>query len=209
MNFVKGAKKNIQRFKEAILSWQAEAGAVGIYCPARAMNTLFKANIKNDLRFFDDNTLLHGSVRTLGFGRKTSIDLPGESAGIVLPLNRWTSYSQTSVPMGQELAVTPVQLVEPATTIHLFGVASSGEEEPSQQALLYATGGSLVTFVNLANLQERKERNLESISLPGHIESVTQLRHNRLLVTHSSTGLSVLDLNRRTITRIASEVSLR
>ena len=104
--------------------------------------------------------------------------------------------------------VTPVQLVEPATTIHLFGVASSGEEEPSQQALLYATGGSLVTFVNLANLQERKERNLESISLPDRIASVTPLRDNRLLVTHSSTGLSVLDLNLRTITRIASEVSL-
>jgi len=100
-----------------------------------------------------------------------------------------------------------VELVAPANTIHLFEGAEGGEE-PSPQALLYATGGNRVTFVNLANLQERKERNLESISLPDTIASVTQLSDNRLLVTHSGTGLSVLDLNRRTITRIASEVSL-
>jgi len=50
-------------------------------------------------------------LRLFGFGSRTGIDLPGEAVGIVLPLSRWTSYSTGSVPMGQEVAVTPVQLI--------------------------------------------------------------------------------------------------
>jgi len=50
-------------------------------------------------------------IRRFGFGEPTGIELPGESAGLVLPLSKWTRYSTTSVPMGQELAITPIQLV--------------------------------------------------------------------------------------------------
>ncbi len=45
-----------------------------------------------------------------GFGSKTGIDLDGEDAGILLPRRKWTSFSTTSVPMGQEVAITPLQL---------------------------------------------------------------------------------------------------
>ncbi len=45
-----------------------------------------------------------------GFGARTGIDLPGEDPGILLPLRVWTTYSTTSLPMGQEIAVTPMQL---------------------------------------------------------------------------------------------------
>jgi cell division protein FtsI (penicillin-binding protein 3) len=44
------------------------------------------------------------------FGTPTGIDLDGEDGGILLPLRKWTSFSTTSVPMGQEVAVTPLQL---------------------------------------------------------------------------------------------------
>ena len=57
------------------------------------------------------NERLYHYVRAYGFGEPTGIELPGENAGIVLPLSRWTSYSKTSVPFGQELAVTPIQLL--------------------------------------------------------------------------------------------------
>lgn len=57
------------------------------------------------------NRRLHRYVTAFGFGNKTGIDLPGESRGIVLPLRRWNSYSTTSIPMGQEVAVTPLQLI--------------------------------------------------------------------------------------------------
>ncbi len=54
---------------------------------------------------------LYRYVRAFGFGERTGIELPGESAGILSPLKRWTSFSKTSVPIGQELAVTPLQLL--------------------------------------------------------------------------------------------------
>ena len=53
---------------------------------------------------------LHDAVRSFGFGSKTGSRLPGEVAGIVNPLRRWNHYSETSVPMGQEVAVTAIQL---------------------------------------------------------------------------------------------------
>ncbi len=53
---------------------------------------------------------LHDTVRAFGFGKATGIDFAGEAKGILHALDRWTSYSVTSVPMGQEIAVTPIQL---------------------------------------------------------------------------------------------------
>jgi len=44
------------------------------------------------------------------FGRRHGIDLPGEEPGIVTSARQWTYFSTTSVPMGQEIAGTPLQL---------------------------------------------------------------------------------------------------
>jgi cell division protein FtsI (penicillin-binding protein 3) len=51
------------------------------------------------------------AVQRYGFGVKTGCGAAGESAGIVTDEKSWTSYSQVSVAMGQEIAVTPVQMV--------------------------------------------------------------------------------------------------
>jgi len=47
-------------------------------------------------------------IRRFGFGKKTGIDFPGESAGI-LP-GYWSGSSIGNVPIGQGIAVTPVQM---------------------------------------------------------------------------------------------------
>lgn len=57
------------------------------------------------------NNRLYGYLRDFGYGKPTGIDLPGENGGIVFPIKRWSAYSKTSIPMGQEIAVTPIQLV--------------------------------------------------------------------------------------------------
>ncbi len=49
-------------------------------------------------------------IRKFGFGEKTGIDLPAENGGIFRSMEEWTSYSLTSLPIGQEIAVTPLQL---------------------------------------------------------------------------------------------------
>lgn len=54
---------------------------------------------------------MRDSVLRFGFGQKTDIGLPGESGGIITSQRNWSDYSQTSVAMGHEIAVTPVQMV--------------------------------------------------------------------------------------------------
>ncbi len=50
-------------------------------------------------------------VKSLGFGSRTGIGLPGEASGIVRSKKDWTNYTQTSVGMGYAVAVTPIQMV--------------------------------------------------------------------------------------------------
>lgn len=57
------------------------------------------------------NERLFEAATLFGFGRKTGIELPGELPGILRPLKEWTTYSTGSIPMGHELATTPLQLI--------------------------------------------------------------------------------------------------
>ena len=54
---------------------------------------------------------LHGYIRNFGFGTRTGLPLPGEVSGIVHPLKKWSKVSIAQIPMGQGLAVTPLQMV--------------------------------------------------------------------------------------------------
>lgn len=54
---------------------------------------------------------LYRYIKAYGFGSPTGIDIPGEISGTVRPLNLWSKYSITAIPMGHEVAVTPIQLV--------------------------------------------------------------------------------------------------
>jgi cell division protein FtsI (penicillin-binding protein 3) len=50
-------------------------------------------------------------LAALHFGRRYGVHVPAEEPGLVTPASRWTYYSTTSVPMGQEIACTPLQLL--------------------------------------------------------------------------------------------------
>ncbi len=50
-------------------------------------------------------------IRRFGFGRRTWIDLPGEHVGQLRPPRQWSKFSQDSLALGQEIAVTPIQLL--------------------------------------------------------------------------------------------------
>lgn len=54
---------------------------------------------------------LYEVIRDFGFGSKTGIPLPGERSGIVWPVHKWRKPSITRIPMGHEVASTPLQTV--------------------------------------------------------------------------------------------------
>ncbi len=55
--------------------------------------------------------LLYESIRAFGFGSKTSIDLPGESSGILSKPNKWSVLQYATIAFGQGIAATPLQMV--------------------------------------------------------------------------------------------------
>jgi cell division protein FtsI/penicillin-binding protein 2 len=50
-------------------------------------------------------------IRKFGFSAATGIELPGEAAGQLSPVQKWSSYSRVSLAMGQEINVTALQMV--------------------------------------------------------------------------------------------------
>jgi len=66
------------------------------------------AAIKLGLRVGDQT--MHDYITRFGFGSRTGIELPGETAGILRPVSRWQPSSIGSVAIGQEVGVTPLQM---------------------------------------------------------------------------------------------------
>ncbi|MDD3726177.1 MAG: penicillin-binding protein 2 [Candidatus Ratteibacteria bacterium] len=60
---------------------------------------------------------LYEYCKKFGFGELTGIDLPGEIKGILRPLNRWSGYSITAVPIGQEVGINALQSIKAMAVI--------------------------------------------------------------------------------------------
>ena len=56
-------------------------------------------------------------IRSFGFGRLTGIKLPGENPGLLRPLGDWTASSIGYIAIGQEISVTPVQMISAESAI--------------------------------------------------------------------------------------------
>src|SRR3989442_11995890 len=61
-------------------------------------------------------------IRRFGLGARTGIGFPGEAAGILLPLSDWYPTSIATIPIGQGIAVTPLQMALVYATIANDGV---------------------------------------------------------------------------------------
>ena len=61
-------------------------------------------------------------VRRFGFGQPTGVDLPGEERGIVLPVDKYSGSSMGNLPIGQGIAVTPMQMAQAYAVIANGGI---------------------------------------------------------------------------------------
>jgi cell division protein FtsI (penicillin-binding protein 3) len=60
---------------------------------------------------------LYSTIKGLGFGRPTGIDLPGEGSGILHPMERWGMRGKAYISFGQGVSVTPLQLAAAVTAV--------------------------------------------------------------------------------------------
>lgn len=61
-------------------------------------------------------------IRKFGFGSETGLDFPGEAAGLLLDREDWWGTSIGTIPLGQGIAVTPLQMLMAYSTIANEGV---------------------------------------------------------------------------------------
>ena len=76
--------------------------------------------IKLGLRLGDERFASY--IDRLGFGKPSGIDLPGEERGLTKPANRWSRVSVGAISMGQEIAVTPLQIVNLISAVGNGGI---------------------------------------------------------------------------------------
>ena len=76
--------------------------------------------IKIGLEF--DDGVFRRYVRDFGFGSPTGLDFPAEQPGLVPDSESWTGSTEATVPIGQGIAVTPMQMASAYSTIANEGV---------------------------------------------------------------------------------------
>lgn len=65
---------------------------------------------------------LYRYLQAFGFGQRTEIDLPGEAVGLLRDPKDWGRRSLASISMGQEIGVTPMQMVSAISVLANGGV---------------------------------------------------------------------------------------
>ena len=76
----------------------------GVFGKSSNVGTLMLAQRVGPERFYD-------MVRKFGLGQRTSVGLPGESAGLVPPIDQWSGSTFSNLPIGQGLSMTLLQMV--------------------------------------------------------------------------------------------------
>jgi cell division protein FtsI (penicillin-binding protein 3) len=123
------------------------------------------AAIKLGVRVGDET--MYDYIKRFGFGSKTGIELPGETVGIVRKVERWQPSSIGSIAIGQEIGVTPVQMVA------AFGALANDGVRVSPHLVREVRSGD-GTVVYRAEPEQRRVISAETaIALRGMLEGVT------------------------------------
>ncbi|MFQ5481473.1 MAG: peptidoglycan D,D-transpeptidase FtsI family protein [Nitrospinaceae bacterium] len=81
-------------------------------------------------------------LRKFGFGGRLGVDLPGESAGKLRPLKKWSGLSLASISFGHEISVTPMQMAAAIAAIANGGTLM----KPRLARAVWKNGTRIKTF---------------------------------------------------------------
>lgn len=123
------------------------------------------AAIKLGLRVGDDR--MYDYMKRFGFGFRTGIELPGETAGILRPVSRWSPSSMGSLAMGQEIGVTPLQMATAFGALANDGIRIA----PHLVREIRGSDGSIV--YSATPQQSRVVSEVTAKALRGMLEGVT------------------------------------
>ncbi|MGZ5413844.1 MAG: peptidoglycan D,D-transpeptidase FtsI family protein, partial [Aeromicrobium sp.] len=89
--------------------------AAGVIAKSSNLGTIVASQQMSD-------KVMHDYLVKFGFGARTGIDLPGESAGILAPAKSWTKANHATIAFGQGISVTALQMVRAVGAIANGGV---------------------------------------------------------------------------------------
>lgn len=112
--------------------------------------------IKIGLRLGEDR--FYRYIHDFGFGEQTGIELPGETRGLSKPVSRWSKVSIAAISTGQEIGITPLQLVGLVSTMANDGVyvpprivaATTQPQSSPQQVAFHPVSGRRVLSAQTA-----------------------------------------------------------
>lgn len=174
--FAAALEKNLARLEERI---DCQMGAITVAGRVIRDHTAFGsltipealakssnvAAIKLGLRVGDP--AMYDYIKRFGFGSRTGIELPGETAGLLRKVERWQPSSIGSIAIGQEIGVTPVQMVSAFGALANDGVRIAPH-------LIREVRNAEGTVVYRAQPEQRRVLNAETaIALRGMLEGVT------------------------------------
>ncbi|UTC63495.1 transpeptidase family protein [Treponema sp. OMZ 787] len=114
-----------------------------------------------------EKNAFYEKIKLFGFGSKTNIELPGESAGLLAAPQNWSIRTKHTIAMGQEIGVSALQLVEAATA--------------------FTNGGSTIRLSLISKVAD-KEENIVYLHKPSVVNKVISEKNADLLLSYMTTG---------------------
>jgi cell division protein FtsI (penicillin-binding protein 3) len=110
---------------------------------------------------------MHDYITRFGFGSRTGIELPGETAGLLRPVSRWQPSSIGSIAIGQEVGVTPLQMAA------AFGAVANDGVRVAPHVIREIRNASGATVFRPTPEQRRVISKETATALRGMLEGVT------------------------------------
>ena len=121
--------------------------------------------IKLGIRVGDES--MYDYITRYGFGARTGVELPGETVGILRKVDRWQPSSIGSIAIGQEVGVTPLQMVAAYGAVANDGIRIAPH-------IVREVRNAAGNVVYTAQPEQRRVINAETaVALRGMLEGVT------------------------------------